>query len=576
MRNRNLFFVTNDFNINKSYIQNLLENPDITETEYPFKPINNNVLDSLKETLNCNDCVVFDLFKYYYLKLRNIFIVNPNNIDTSELSELCEESNTVTNYGAVKNLNPRLFPIKYFYEYCIANSKTYNDDGTTNDCPNGITFSNMTKLEHEYNLKEYVYKFIDEVLSVTFNSHDLLSNKTLRQYDEITHRITYIVDNFYSFIFNEIFSKYNKTDTFYKTVLLIKNVAIPLLILDLYSFISNFKMNFFSKSLLSNIIASLGLTEMNYTDAFYMIHSINDRTSQFRDVIIINSFLTKEDLLNDSHFLFDEFQNILFIKLVNDSKYENLLSTVGEISYPGFSTQIWKTYSFYNKFDLFLNYNDSLDLDDDTKSEIQKALFVMKYDNSLHERNSKLLSTRIGIINYNYSDNKNLNQYYVVDKLDDIVDIKDKELGIYYGYIYCMNEDITRDDLTDYLDNNELPNNFEFYIDLETLELDYKNNPDDFNDFIEKLKSYNIILSCLVSINSLEYDDVIFYNKTFNNVGIKINTLDDIILLKKSQYSIGMFYTAFLKDNTLPIEYYLTLKSILLNHNKIDKVISYY
>jgi len=577
MQNRNLFFVTNDFKINKSFIDSLIDNPESSETDYPFKLPNNNVVDKLVDLVSCNhDYLVIDFFKYIREKIVNSFIIDKDNISKDTITELCNEQNTEANYGAIKNLNKLLFPVEYFYQYVIANSKDYNDDGSTDDCPNGYTKDNIISLSDDYNLKEYTIKFIYISLNTFINSHNLLPINTIKHYDKVTQIITYIVDNFYSFIFNEIFSRYNKKDDFYKTVLLIKNVAIPLLILDLFAFVRSYKMEFFTKSILSNIINITGLTVMNYKDAFYMIHSVDNRTFQFKSIIIMNSPFIKEDLVNGYNLLYDEFQNITFIKLVNDSKHDNLLSTISEKVYPGFNTYFWTVYSLYHRFDLFFFYNDSLDLNDDQTDSIKKILCSISLDNSQRMVNYSVLDPKIGIIDYDQTNNKNNNNFYVVDKLNNIDNIKSESLGLYFKYAYCMNEDITRDDLTDYLDNHTLPSNFEFLIDLDTLNLDYRSDPDDFNDYITKLKSYNILVSCLLDTQKVTYNDINFYLETFYNIGFKINNINDILVLKFPYYPRSWMFTAFIKDKSLNIEQYLTLKSTMTYHNKIKEVISYY
>jgi len=557
--------VCNDFMIGKSHYYNKLNDFDNYFIK-PYPSINDQVMIQLNKLFGTDYTQVqfYDFANHFIDKLRNIILNNPENIITDQISEKDEDGNYYLNYGAVRNLNCEFFPTDYIYQYIIAYSKTYDDNGNVIEGdPDGITIHNMISFDDTFNLNDYVRKFIKVVLVPFFNSIDILKDKYVYDYNEHTKYITTFVENFYMRFFKEVFEQYfNKPDNFYKAVIMLRDYLIPYLFNDIITFIKTYGMNYFTKSILARVSLDPVKLSIDFEDynliedtyyrtyhRFRYLHNVKNR-SQFPIIVLWNSFLLPSDFYNNASMLNDGFQSLFFIKYVN-SENETFLNTNTEISLEGFSTYSWKVYNYNRTFELFFKVNENYVIDEeqvnfDTLSRIIKST----YDNQLNKMNVIQKMPTIGIINYNYTENKNESFIYVTDELNKVQELLNKSNPVICEYSYIMNDVQTKDSLKNYIDENNFSRNLYLYIDIDTLNLDLTNQ-DDIN-YIKSLQKHNIQLCVIGSFDYIcNYQNYMLLKNIFNRLCIRIT--EEFVLYKMK------------KENIYQVDAYID-KSIVSNH----------
>ena len=540
MYTHNLIFISNDFKFDKKYFDDYLEDPE--NGIYPFKleDSENNMIKDFQKLYS--NSVIVDMYQLLAKPIYNLFLRNYNDIDKSEI--------TKDNSGALLNLNPQFIPEQYFKHKILNEEYKF-------DLSNEIIYERFLKEKYVFFKKHF---YTDFILNLEPEIADIISFYDSK-YDDAAKSVFY---DFYDYIILDLFPKYSDPDSFWKFVYILRDHILPRLFDCFISVLITYNSRYFTTKLLQTVL--LNLDVMDYSDPFYSVHSIKEKVL-FKNWIIVNSFLDYRSIKKEE--LFSVTDNITLIKATNLDKYSSMIFPKVNNPLPGFCAQLYNYYYRFDLFDVYIPYNsnglsDYVDLD-----KVKSFTDIdSKYINNQYY-NNEYIKYR-GIIEQDTENDNRLTHYQVVDKLNDISKL-DLSLDYFKGHKYLMLDSPTRDDIKNYVENNDVTK-FELYLDFNKLNIDL-NNSDDI-DYLNSLKEHNCLISCLISedyIQSIEHYNLML--KNVSNICI-LKSCDTLVLYKKPD----TFYrceTCVTKSDDCDYTYYQMIVKTLLNDNYYEHIYFY-
>ena len=536
----NLIFISNDFKFDKKYFDDYLKDPE--NGIYPFKleDSETNMIKDFKQ-LYPNSMIV-DMYQLLAKPIYNLFLRNYNNIDKSKISK--------ENLGALLNLNPQFLPEQYFKHKLLNEEYPF-------DLSNAIIYERFLKEKYVFFKKHFYTDFIlnlEPEISGIISFYD-------SKYDNVAKSVFH---DFYDYIILDLFPKYSDPDSFWKFVYILRDHILPRLFDCFISVLISYDSRYFTTKILQSILVNLD--DMSYSEPFYSIHNMREKVL-IRDWIIVNSFLDLRAIKHED--LFSITDNVMLIKATNLDKYSSMIFPKLNEPLPGFCSQLYNYYYRFNLFDIYIPYNskgvsDYINLDK-VKTFTDTSLRYINYQKC----NNEHIKYR-GIIEQDSENDNRLTHYQVVDNLDDISKL-DLSLDYFKGHKYLMLDSPTRDDIKDYVDNNNVTK-FELYLDFNKLNIDLTNSDD--IDYLNSLKEHNCLIACLISdeyIQSIEQYNLML--KNVSNICI-LKSCDTLTLYKKPD----TFYrceTCITKSNSCDYTYYQMIVKTLLNDNYYEHIYFY-